>query len=178
VVISDLVGTVIDSVHYFPSWHNPDITDVTGISLERINPNLSSNDRRNWSSCVEKIGGTPGRQNSVFTTTIAPRTTLSVSPNPFSPDGDGFEDFTVISYRLSSQIARVNVRIFDSLGRLVRTLANYDPSASTGQIIWDGLDDDKRRLRMGIYIVLLEAIDSAGGTIESAKAAAVVAGRL
>jgi hypothetical protein len=178
VIISDLVGTVIDSVHYFPSWHNPDITDVTGISLERINPNLSSNDRRNWSSCVEKVGGTPGRQNSIFTTAIAPRTTLSVSPNPFSPDGDGFEDFTVISYRLSSQIARVNVRIFDSLGRLVRTLANYDPSPSTGQIIWDGLDDDKRRLRMGIYIVLLEAIDSAGGMIESAKAAAVVAGRL
>jgi hypothetical protein len=178
VIISDLVGTVIDSVHYFPSWHNPDITDVTGVSLERINPNLSSNDRRNWSSCVEKVGGTPGRQNSIFTTAIAPRTTLSISPNPFSPDGDGFEDFTVISYRLSSQIARVNVRIFDSLGRLVRTLANYDPSASTGQIIWDGLDDDKRRLRMGIYIVLLEAIDSSGGTIESAKAAAVVAGRL
>jgi hypothetical protein len=178
VVISDLVGTVIDSVHYFPSWHNPDITDVTGISLERINTNLSSNDRRNWSSCVEKIGGTPGRQNSVFTTTTAPRTTLSVSPNPFSPDGDGFEDFTIISYQLASRIARVNVRIFDSLGRLVRTLANYDPSASTGQIIWDGLDDERRRLRMGIYIVLLEAIDSAGGTIESAKAAAVVAGRL
>jgi hypothetical protein len=178
VIIRDLVGTVIDSVHYFPSWHNPDITDVTGVSLERINPNLSSNDRRNWSSCVERVGGTPGLQNSIFTTAIAPRTTLSVSPNPFSPDGDGFEDFTVISYRLSSQIARVNVRIFDSLGRLVRTLANYDPSASTGQIIWDGLDDDKHRLRMGIYIVLLEAIDSAGGTIESAKAAAVVAGRL
>jgi hypothetical protein len=178
VIISDLAGTVIDSVHYFPTWHNPDITDVTGISLERINPNLSSNDRRNWSSCVEKIGGTPGRQNSIFTTTIAPRTTLSVSPNPFSPDGDGFEDFTVISYRLSSQIARVNIRIFDSLGRLVRTAANYDPSASTGQIIWDGLDDNKRRLRMGIYVVLLEAIDSSGGTIESAKAAAVVAGRL
>jgi hypothetical protein len=178
VIISDLVGTVIDSVHYFPSWHNPDMTDVTGISLERINPNLSSNDRRNWSSCVEKVGGTPGLQNSVYTTAIAPRTTLSVSPNPFSPDGDGFEDFTVISYRLSSRIARVNVRIFDSLGRLVRTLANYDPSASTGQIIWDGLDDDKRRLRMGIYVVLLEAIDSAGGTIGSARAAAVVAGRL
>jgi hypothetical protein len=178
VITRDLVGTVIDSVHYSPSWHNPDITDVTGISLERINPTLSSNDGRNWSSCVEKIGGTPGLQNSVFTTAIAPRTTLSVSPNPFSPDGDGFEDFTVISYQLSSRIARVNVRIFDSLGRLVRTLANYDPSASTGQIIWDGLDDDRRRLRMGIYIVLLEAIDSGGGTVESAKAAAVVAGRL
>jgi hypothetical protein len=178
VIISDLVGTVVDSVHYFPSWHNPDLTDVTGVSLERINPNLSSSDRRNWSSCVEKIGGTPGRQNSIFTTTIAPRTTFSVTPNPFSPDGDGFEDFTVISYRLSSQISRVNIRIFDSLGRLVRTVANYDPSASTGQIIWDGLDDNKRRLRMGIYVVLLEAIDSSGGTIESAKAAAVVAGRL
>jgi hypothetical protein len=31
---------------------------------------------------------------------------------------------------------------------------------------------------MGIYIVLLEAIDSGGGAIESAKAAAVGAARL
>jgi flagellar hook assembly protein FlgD len=95
-----------------------------------------------------------------------------------APKGDGFEDFTVISYRVTSQIARVRLRIFDSLGRPVRTLANYEPSACTGQIIWDGLDDDKRRLRMGIYIVLLEALNSSGGTVESTKVAAVVAGKL
>jgi hypothetical protein len=178
IILTDLVGTIIDSLRYSASWHNPDITDVTGISLERINPGLPSTDRRNWSSCVEKVGGTPGHQNSIFTVSIPTQTTLSVSPNPFSPDGDGFEDFTVISYRVSSRVARIRLKIFDSIGRPVRTLANYEPSASTGQIIWDGLDDDKRRLRMGIYIVLLEAIDSSGGTIESAKAAAVVAGRL
>ena len=178
VIITDLVGTTIDSVRYSPSWHNPDITDVTGISLERINPKLPSTDRRNWSSCVEEVGGTPGCQNSIFTTALPAQTALSISPNPFSPDGDGFEDFTVINYKLSSQIARVRVKIFDSVGRLVRTLANYEPSASVGQIIWDGLDDDKRRLRMGIYVVLLEAVNSRGGTVESAKAAAVVAGKL
>jgi hypothetical protein len=178
VILTDLVATIIDSLRYSSSWHNPDISDVTGISLERINPNLSSTDRRNWSSCVEKVGGTPGHQNSIFTTSIPTQTTLSISPNPFSPDGDGFEDFAVISYRVSSQIARVRLKIFDSLGRPVRTLVNYEPSASTGQIIWDGLDDDKRRLRMGIYIILLEAVDTSGGTVESSKAAAVVAGKL
>lgn len=178
VIITDLVGTVIDSVRYSPSWHNPDISDVTGISLERINPNLSSNDKRNWNSCVEKVGGTPGHQNTIFTTTLPPQTTLSVSPNPFSPDGDGFEDFAIISYQLPAQIAQIRVKIFDSLGRLVRTLANNELSGSRGQIIWDGLDDEKRRLRMGIYVIFLEAIDSSGGLVESAKAAVVIAGKL
>jgi len=178
VVITDLVGTVIDSVRYSPSWHNPDISSVSGISLERINPSLSSNDRRNWSSSVDKAGGTPGRQNSIYTTAIPSQTTLSISPNPFSPDGDGFEDFAVISYELPAHVAQIRLKIFDSVGRLVRTLANNEPSSSRGQVIWDGLDDEKRRLRMGIYVIFLEAIDSTGGVVESAKAAAVVAGKL
>ena len=178
VIITDLIGTAVDSVRYSPSWHNPDLADVTGVSLERINPNLSSNDRRNWSSCVERVGGTPGRQNSIFTTMLPSQVTLTISPNPFSPDGDGFEDFAIVGYQLTSQIAQIRIKIFDSLGRLVRTLANNEPSGSRAQIIWDGLDDEKQRLRMGIYVIFLEAINSSGGVVESAKAAAVVAGRL
>lgn len=178
VIITDPVGTVIDSVRYSPSWHNPELSSVSGISLERINPSLSSNDRRNWNSSVNKLGGTPGQQNSIYTTSLPSQTTISISPNPFSPDGDGFEDFAVISYQLPTQTARIRLKVFDSVGRLVRTLASNELSGSTGQIIWDGLDDEKRRLRMGIYVILLEAFDSGGGTVESAKAAAVVAGKL
>jgi hypothetical protein len=178
VIIKDFAGTIIDSLRYSPSWNNPDLSDTRGISLERINPNLSSTDRRNWSSSVERVGGTPGKQNSIFTTALPAQVALSISPNPFSPDGDGLEDFAVISYELKVQVAQIRIKVYDSVGRLVRTLANNEPSGPRGQIIWDGLDDDKRKLRMGIYVIFLEAIDSAGGTVESAKAAAVVAGRL
>ena len=59
-VLKDITGLTIDSVAYLPSWHNPDVIDTKGRSLERINPNIDSNDPRNWSTCTNILGGTPG----------------------------------------------------------------------------------------------------------------------
>ena len=70
------------------------------------------------------------------------------------------------------------MRIFDIKGRLIRTLANGELSGPQSQIIWDGLDDGKQRVRIGPYVVLIEALDSQGGAVYSAKAVAVVAARL
>ncbi len=178
VVLTDLTGTTIDSVHYFPSWHNPDIEDVTGRSLERINPKLPSNDSRNWSTCANSLGGTPGNQNSLFTMSIPSDATMSLSPNPFSPDEDGFEDFTILSYKLPLTTSLIRIKIFDSKGRLVRTLANSEPSSSTGEIVWDGYNDQHQRVHVGIYIILLEALDGFGGNIQNVKGTVVVATKL
>jgi len=178
VVLIDLTGTTIDSVNYLPTWHNPDIEDVTGRSLERINPKLPSNDSRNWSTCANSFGGTPGKQNSLFTLSIPSNATMSVSPNPFSPDEDGFEDFTILSYKLPLTTALIRIRIFDSKGRLVRTLANSEPSSSTGEIVWDGYNDQHQRVRVGIYIILLEALDGSGGNIQTVKGTVVVGAKL
>ena len=92
IVLGDLLGQTIDSVAYSPRWHYPDVVDTRGRSLERINPNIDSNDPRNWSTCTNILGGTPGKANSVFTTSSSSSTRISISPNPFSPDGDGSGD--------------------------------------------------------------------------------------
>ena len=178
IILTDLTGETIDSIRYDPSWHNPDIEDVSGRSLERINPNLQSNDRRNWSTSASPLGGTPGKQNSLFTTSIPSSAKISFSPNPFSPDGDGFEDITMLNYRLPTTTALIRIRIYDANGRLVRTLANTEPSGSTGEIAWDGYNDKRERARMGIYIVLLEALDGIGGSVETVKGTVVVAVKL
>ena len=34
----------------------------------------------------------------------------------------------------------------------------------SGQLLWDGFDDAGRALRIGIYVILFEALDTAGGT--------------
>ena len=69
VVLADLTNSQIDSVRYSPSWHNPALnTSTTGKSLERVNPSLASNDRKNWSSSIAPGGATPGQRNSIFTT--------------------------------------------------------------------------------------------------------------
>lgn len=178
VILRDVIGKTIDSVHYSDKWQNSEVASTTGIALERINPNLSSNDRRNWNSSANSLGGTPGKQNSIFTVTLPSQSKITISPNPFSPDGDGFEDFTIISYQLPMQISQVRMKIFDVKGRLVRTLMNNELSGSAGQVVWDGLDDNKQKLRMGIYVIFIEALDAVGGVVETAKAAAVVAGKL
>ncbi|MBA4313624.1 MAG: hypothetical protein C0417_13450 [Chlorobiaceae bacterium] len=178
IILSDLTGEIIDSVHYFPSWHNPDIEDVEGRSLERINPNLLSNDRRNWSTSANSLGGSPGQQNSLFASIVPSDASISFAPNPFSPDGDGYEDATIINYELPSTTATIRIRIYDSSGRLVRTLAENEPSGALGSIIWDGYNDNRNRVRIGIYIVLLEALDSFGGAVKSVKSVVVVATKL
>ena len=179
VVLLDLTNTQIDSVRYSPSWHNPMLnTPTAGKSLERINPALASNDRRNWSSSIAVGGATPGERNSIFTMSVPSGAHLTLSPNPFSPDNDGIDDFLVIKYALPSAISMIRVRCFDVQGRLVRTIANNEPAASTGTILWNGLDDYNRRVRIGLYIILFEALDSSGGIMHTMKDVAVVAAKL
>ncbi len=178
VVLSDATGMMIDSVHYSPSWHNPDVMDVSGKSLERINPDLPSNDRRNWSTSASPDGGTPGKRNTLFTVAVPGEASVSFSPNPFSPDGDGKEDVTIISYKLTSTVGLIRIRIFDVMGRLIRTLANAEPTGSNGEIIWDGFDDNHNRARMGIYVVLLEALSADGGQVQTVKGVVVVAAKM
>lgn len=178
IIITDSLNNVIDAVTYDPNWHNPNFTDTKGISLERLNPAFPSNDKSNWSSCTKPIGGTPGLINSIFTENTKPNSDVSVTPNPFSPDGDGFEDFTLINFKLNSPFSQMRVKVFDIKGRIVRTLANNSVTGNEGTIIFDGLDDNDQKLRIGIYIVLINAIDERGGTIEIIKTPLVVAAKL
>jgi hypothetical protein len=178
IVLKDLTGKAVDSISYSPTWHHPDVADTKGRSLERINPNLDANDPRNWSTATGFLGGSPGGSNTIFTRTLPASASLSISPNPFSPDGDRFEDFCSISYDLPSSTSIIHLRIYDIRGRLIRTLANAEFSGAKGSVIWDGLDNGKQRARIGPYVVLIEALDSQGGTVYSAKTVVVVATRL
>ncbi|GBD86322.1 hypothetical protein BMS3Abin03_00238 [bacterium BMS3Abin03] len=178
ILLKDVKGNVIDSVWYSDKWHNDNFISTKNISLERINPNLKSNDPANWSSSVDPLGATPDRQNSIFTNNLNQQSSISVSPNPFSPDNDGFEDFTIINYNLTQAVSEVRIKIFDSRGRLVRTLLNNQPSGSSGSVIFDGRNDSGEALRIGIYIIFLEAINEGSGVVENMKTVVVVGRKL
>lgn len=178
IILRDMTGRTIDSVAYAPQWHHPSIVDTRGRSLERINPEIDSNDPRNWSTCTSGLGGTPAFANSVMTKSAPSGSALSLSPNPFSPDGDGFEDFCIIRYQLPMMTSLLNIRIYDIKGRLIRTVANGEVAGFHGEIVWDGLDDYKQRARIGVYVIFLEASDRASGRVVTAKAVAVVATKL
>lgn len=176
--IVDFTETLIDSVKYSEGFHNANLYTTKNKSLERISLSSGNQANTNWSSSVSGYGATPGKVNSVFTENISTELKLSISPNPFSPDSDGFEDFTIISYNLPNPVGRVRLRIYDSTGRQVREIFNNQLTGSSGDVIFDGLDESGRPLRIGMYIVLFEAIDSATGFSEVIKEVVVVARKL
>lgn len=177
-VLKDAKENTIDSVFYSSDWHNKNLLATKNKSLERINPLINSNNPSNWSTAVNTEGATPGKSNSIFTQNEKPEGKISVSPNPFSPDNDGFEDFTIVTYNLTQAIAQVRIKIFDSQGRLVRTLLNNQASGSSGSVIFDGLNDAGNPLRIGIYIIFFEALNENSGVLETMKTVVVVARKL
>ncbi len=177
-IIKDLFSNVIDSVFYLPNWHNKNFVVTKNRSLERISFENNSNDPSNWSTCVNDAGGTPGKENSIYAGAVNAASGISVSPNPFSPDNDGFEDHTIINYALNQVVSQARVKIFDSKGRLVRKLVNNFSTGSKGSIIFDGRDDNGNALRMGIYIVFMEALNENNGVVQTLKTVVVVARKL
>ncbi len=178
ILLKDPAGNIIDSIVYSSKWHNRNINITKNKSLERINPGLDGNYPQNWSTSVAYPGSTPGSQNSIYTVNNNRQSGISVSPNPFSPDNDGYEDYCIINYSLSQPVAQIRIKIFDSRGRLIRTLENNMPSSSHGSVIFDGLEDSGIPLRIGIYIIFLEAINKNTGVVENLKTVVVAARRL
>jgi len=182
ILLLDYDDRVIDSLHYSEDAHHPFLPSTAGCSLELIHPSLCAAGMDGWGSCTDPQGGTPGRRNSIHSD-LPPHerqgeTHLTVSPRPFSPDGDGFEDYCVISCSIPSAVNQIRLRLFDVNGRLVRTLRSNSPAGRCFDVIWDGLDEKGRRVRIGPYVVLLEALDTADNTVSAAKGIVVVAVRL
>lgn len=70
-------------------------------------------------------------------------------PNPFNPS-------TTIGYALPEE-SFVSLRIYDLLGKEVRTLVDDFESAGMKSVRWDGTDNLGREVAAGLYIYRLEA---------------------
>ena len=102
VIILNGQGNIIDEVDYSDKWQFPLISNTEGVSLERINydgPSLQSN----FHSAATSVGyGTPGYKNSQYSLNEDVPGTITVTPNIFSPDNDGNDDFATINYSFPS----------------------------------------------------------------------------
>ena len=166
IVLRDSTGTSIDALEYDDEWGGGE-----GRSLERINPDWPSNNSAKWSACVSPSGSTPCDQNSIFTSFLQGMARITVTPDPFDTE-------TTISYRLTVPTALVKLEIFDIRGHLVRTLLDQVPSGSTGSVIWNGTDVKGQKLRMGLYILYLEAINAEMGVLDRVKKSVTLAQKL
>jgi hypothetical protein len=178
VLLMDPNSAVIDSVSYLEKWHFTLISDKKGKSLERINPNGPSNSPSNWQTASENSGwGTPGMQNSQYLNPQA-QGQFSVEPTVISPDNDGFEDFAIFTYALPEPAMVGTIRIFDENGRPVRELVNNYFFDQSGELKWDGLDDNGTKCRVGRYLILFEVYSTQTGTTLVFKQVVVVSTKL
>ncbi|MFU8812535.1 MAG: lamin tail domain-containing protein [Balneolaceae bacterium] len=177
VFLADSTDTVIDMVDYRPEWHNPNIIDTRGISLERVNPDGDSNNPQNWGSHPTPIGGSPLMQNNLFQQPggVSAGQSITLEPNPFAPHDGGMTANLFINYSFDDPNYLLTVRIYDRYGRLVRRLTEGEPAGFEGALIWDGQTDDSLIARIGIYVVFVEAVNSSTGQTRRFRETAVLA---
>ena len=66
IVLKDNNRKTINAISYTDKWYNNEDKSEGGWSIERANPNLYCERQHNWRASISNIGGTPGKQNSVW----------------------------------------------------------------------------------------------------------------
>ncbi|SDW97875.1 Serine protease, subtilisin family [Marininema mesophilum] len=89
---------------------------------------------------------------------------LAISPNPFSPNGDGIKDHAVLSWYLPTQIESLNLYAtqLDKNGDPARKYTIFSKSNSKSGMseqVWSGKDKNGKSLPDGIYEMKMTAKD-------------------
>jgi hypothetical protein len=156
IYILDHTESVIDSLHYNENWSLMDSRSVEKYRITDI-----SNEPNNWGISVGEAGKTPGFQNSLFFSDLPSKGSVTISPDPFSPDGDGIDDELTITYSLPYLGAAIRWEIIDMAGRVIaKPYYNYQV-AQNGKLTWNGQRDNGKSARIGIYVMKISFQDVA-----------------
>lgn len=157
IYLYDATGAVIDSLKYTSDWP---ITD--GRSTEKYRPNFESYDMNRWGIAVNAEAMTPGQKNSLYFDELPDNGKIEFETNPFSPDGDGFDDELLIKYKLPFEQGIIKLQIFDMAGRNIATPYWNVYFPQEGILKWGGTRDNGEAARIGIYIIKITARDASG----------------
>jgi hypothetical protein len=143
---------ILETLHYNKNLHHILLPDVKGVSIERIDFNIQSTVDENWHSASEACGyATPGCKNSQANNYRQNDNTFQINPQCITPNNDGVNDYTEISWNLPLNGYLATIRIFDDYGRSIVTLKKNGIIAPQDKIIYHGSN-----LSSGIYIIFIE----------------------
>ena len=177
VILLNNNGQNMQQFDYQDDFHTRLLDNEDGVSLERISFSAPVNSPESWQSAASTVGyGTPGYLNSQFSDGNFGNNDgdVSIDPQTFSPDEDGFRDFTQIFLNMGAGGYTTNITIYDARGRVIRKLKNNESIGSEAIIRWDGTTDEGRKALVGMYIVHIEVFSlSSGDTQEFRKTVAI-----
>ena len=169
---------IIDAFDYSEDMHYPLLNYEDGVSLERTRFDSPTQDENNWHSAAESAGfGTPAFQNSQFIPAENTSDEISLIPEIFSPNNDGYDDIIGIHYLFDQAGFVMTVNIFSSGGQLARQLVNNEYLGTSGVINWDGIRDDNSKAPIGIYVFFIQVFDL-DGNVKKYKKVGVLASKL
>ncbi len=169
---------IIDNFIYYSDMQFALLNSTKGVSLERIDFNRTTQDRTNWHSAAQDAGfGTPGFKNSQYNDAGETDNAIEITPEVFSPDEDGYNDIVNINYHFDTPGYTANITIFDSKGLLIKHLIRNELLGIKGTFSWDGINDDREKSRIGIYVIYCEVFDLSGN-VKHYKKTCVLGGKL
>jgi hypothetical protein len=177
-VILHVQQQLIDRVSYSADWHFSLLDDTENKTLEKINPRSNGMDSYSWHTAAEPIGfGTPGGKNSQFSAASIPGDFGAVE-QIFSPDNDGFQDIAEFYYSFDEPGFVATFAIYDSEGRLVKTLFSSELLGTKGVFHWDGINDNQQKAPIGVYFCSFEAFQLNGTKKFAKRIALTLAGKI
>lgn len=105
-----------------------------------------------YAARVGQGGGTYATDVPTSPPSVSSTSLGQIYPNPFNP---------VVTIRFSiATRGRACIRVYDTLGRLVRTLLDADVEVGAQMTHWDGSNEKGQRVASGVYFCRLEAAGS------------------
>jgi hypothetical protein len=154
-------GVMTDRFDYQDNFHFSLLTDKEGVSLERISFEEPGNSPDQWHSAAANCGfATPGYRNSQSYTGNSKG--MFIDPPVFTPDQDGYKDFTTIHFSFSDPGYIGNVTVFDAMGREIKRLVQNQSLSAEGFFQWDGTSAAGQDVEEGYFIILFEVFNLNG----------------
>ena len=116
-----------------------------------------------WHSASSIRGfATPGSLNSQNIMATEKESDFTCEYETFTPDNDGYRDVAVVNIKMEKEGYVAMIRVFDSSGRLKRTIGNNELLGIEETITWDGRDERGILCSSGIYLIHMEAFHLSG----------------
>jgi hypothetical protein len=151
-------GTIIDAVQYDKYMHYPLLRNKEGVSLEKINYKISSEQKDNWHSASASFNyATPTNTNSQYKNQDESKSWIQIDQNIIHPDNNGLNDYLQINYQFDEPGTLLSVFLFNQQGEKIVTILNNLLCGRNGQFNWNGINNQNSYLSTGVYILVAEA---------------------